>query len=142
MEMMEGLLVDRENCHIRFAEDRRIIQRPHLQDHSTGPEFRPSQDMGPAITAKFTRPRLFQIGAGEGFWLPLRIFKSCIRHHHKGIWLTTRDILAFPTMTVPLGNRITLDFVLQFSAIAPSRKHLIILLLPNHDEENDIAALD
>jgi hypothetical protein len=55
---------------------------------------------GAAFGAELASDRLFKIAATELFGRSLSIGESCYRHRNENVGRSTRDVLAFPAMTL------------------------------------------
>ncbi len=114
---VEGLLVDREDRHLRSAVEPWVVQSADLEDHErqTGPA---GCEVRAAGLAEFARDRLIEVAAGEGLRLAARIAEPFGRHQHEQVGAAASDILAFAAEAFRPEPRLALGNVADFPAIA------------------------
>jgi hypothetical protein len=127
-DLMERLLVDSKDRHLRRTEDARIIERSGLQDHSRqiGSQRR---QVRPAFSAELSRHGLFQIAARKSLRLSFGIAKPAGRHDQKHVRCAAAYVLALATMALPLHHGPAFRHVANSAAVATAFELLGILLI-------------
>src|SRR4029450_8197153 len=73
--VVEGLLVDRPDHHLRRAEELRVVERSDLYPPRRREAGRARRDVGPALGAELARRGRFEVGAAERLRLALRVLE-------------------------------------------------------------------
>ena len=138
---MERLLVDREDRHPGPLEQRRIIQRPDLQDNKIR-QIRPfCESMRSAFAAELSRHRHLQVIAPKPFRPSRQISESGLRHEHEEIGRTSRYVLALPAMALRFQHGFAFGLIAQRPAITPTLEFqstfLLRFPLHGHDLRRD-----
>src|SRR4029077_20190841 len=128
--LMERLLVDRVDRHLRAAEQAGIIWLADLQDH--GVQARPPrQDVRAAFGAKFPRHRVVEIAALELLGRAFGVAEAVGRHQHEHVGRTARDVLALAAMTLRLQRGLALGDIAQRAAVTSAfQLHGVLPVLP------------
>src|SRR5262252_4975289 len=116
---MERLTFRCEDCHLRAAIDRRIVQRSDLQNHrwQAGP---PRDHVRTAYRAEFPRYGVSLIRPRVGLRRAFRVGESLRRHEHEQIRRSTRDMLTRAAVALRPQDRLTLRNIPHRTAIAPA----------------------
>ena len=116
-DVMESLLVDGVDRHLRLAEKSWIVERADFQDH--GRQSRPPRDeVRAAFAAEFPRHGAFKIAAGKLPGRSLGVAKAAGRHENKHVGRAAGDILAFAAMALRPQYRLALGEVAHRATIA------------------------
>src|SRR6266702_8841319 len=81
-DLMEGLLVDGVDRHLRRAEQARVVERSDFQDH-VGQAWPARGQVRAAFGTKLPRDRVLKIAAGKLLWRTLGVAKAIGRHQQK-----------------------------------------------------------
>src|SRR5216684_1578752 len=118
-DLMEGLLVDGEDRHLRGAKQSGIVERADFQNRR-GQTRTTCGQMGAAFGAEFPRHRVLEIAAGKLLRRSLGVAEAVARHQQKHVWRAAGDILAFAAVALRLHHRLALGHIAHLSAIAPA----------------------
>jgi hypothetical protein len=128
--MVEALLVDGEDHHLRSTEDAGIIECADFDEHDVGQAGCPGHQVRAALTAELARHGIGKIAAAEGLGRTLDVGKARFGHADDDIGVSTRDVLAFSTMALALELNFARRLVTNRTAIAPAvdlHKHPFLL---------------
>jgi len=118
-DLMEGLLVDGEDRHLRGAKHSGIVERADFQNRRG--QTRPTcGHMGAAFGAKFPRHRVLEIAAGKLLRRSLGVAEAVTRHQQKQVGRAAGDILACAAVALRLLHRLALGHIAHLAAIAPA----------------------
>src|SRR5580692_4305672 len=118
-DVMESLLVDGVDRHLRPAKKAWIVERADFQDH--GVETRAAREqMRAAFGAKFPRHGAFEIAARKLPGRPRGVTEAIGRHEHEHVRRAATDILAFAAVALRLEHRLALGHIAHLAAIAPA----------------------
>src|SRR5262249_21931270 len=115
--VMEALLVDGEDHHLGSAEHARIVERADLDQRRTGQARSARRYVRAAVGAEFPRHRIGEIAATE---LLRRAFcprEARVGHAHHHVGLASGHVLALPTVTLALEERISRGLVPDRAAV-------------------------
>src|SRR5262245_58731275 len=121
-EMMEALLVDGEDRHLRTAEDGRVVERPDLDQHHTGHLGGPGQQVRAAFTAELPRHRVGEIATPKGLRGALRVLEAGLRHAHDDVRVSARDVLTFAAVALRLEDGVAVGLVTDGATVASTLK--------------------
>src|SRR6185437_10715883 len=132
-DLVEGLLVDREDRHLR-RELLRIVERADLH-HDDWTARWLGGEVGAAVGAELARHRPLEVAAREGLGRALGVLVAGGRHDDERVGRAAGDVLAFAAVALRLQHRLALGDVADVAAIASTfQLHLVLLLLkPPHD---------
>ena len=125
-DLVEGLLVDSKDRHLRTAEDAWVVERTDLQDHRAQ-AWPARRQMGAALGAELARHRVFKIAARELLGHALYVAEARRRHEHEHIRRAATDVLALATMTLRPQHRFALGRVAHLTAVASTFQFHIVL---------------
>jgi hypothetical protein len=126
-QVVEALLVDREDHHLRRAEDARVVEGAHLDQHGSCQARAASQDVGAAVGAVLAGGRRLEVVALEHLRLPLRVGEARRRHAEHDVRMPARDVLALAAVALALEDRLALGPVAERAAVAASFGDHVVL---------------
>ena len=116
-DLMESLLVDGVDRHLRTAEESGIVERADLYDRR-GQARPPRQQVRAAVGTEFPRYGAFEIAAGKLLGRSLGVAEAVDWHQHEHVGRAAGDVLAFAAVALRLHHRLALGHIAHLAAVA------------------------